>query len=359
MRRKRVVPECHCPKELTPGDKFMMIQADPFETKYFGAKIPDSSTLASISTPVQFNYTLTTDPVSQPNYAHAWAFYPSIVQNAVGLRGTSPTSWDPQSPIFSDIPQKNAYCVQFEAFRPVAHAIRLSCPYAPTSTTGFVHIAIATETGYTDAGAVTNQSSNLAFSLSQMSNYTFYKRVTLASLTQYPVTLINKWTDETAFRYQSPWAQEASTSPNALTFHIPWSWGTLMVAVEGVSTSTTTGSISPLQAEVVLHTENIPNKQSTLVGSSAAPSSPETMAAVSQAVANTDFAHNEGQQQQHEQSFVEQVVEATGIDPFAVGSSAARALGRYAVGYAARRFRQKFGGGLPGVNTANRLSISN
>ena len=55
---------CACPGEMSPGDKFVMLQGDPFDTKYFGAKIPDSSTLPSIPTPVQYNQTLSIAPAA-------------------------------------------------------------------------------------------------------------------------------------------------------------------------------------------------------------------------------------------------------------------------------------------------------
>jgi len=325
MRRRRTYRQraaassgCSCPKELTPGDKFVMIQSDPFDTKYFGAKIPDSSTLPSISTPIQYNQSLasTNAVADNPSFAHAWAFYPGLNSATRVAQGTSTTAWDWSTAVAVGInaPQYGPFRTQFEAFRPTAHAIRLSCPFAPTSTTGFVHIAIATETIYGSGGAPSGQYLNLASNLSDLSGYTFYKRVTLASLTQSPLTLINKWTDESAFRYQSPWAAEQTDATGApLTFHIPWSWGTLIVAVEGASTVTTPGQvIVPLQAEVVLHTECIPDKTSTLLGNTAAAFSPGMMSAVSHAVANTDFAHTEDQQSGVIGSYLNEVRAAAG-----------------------------------------------
>jgi len=325
MRRRRTYRQraaasngCGCSKDLTPGDKFVMLQSDPFDTKYFGAKIPDSSTLPSISTPVQYNQALTTTTAAadNPSLAHAWAFYPSTNIATCVAQGTTSSAWDWNGAGSSriDAPQYSAFRTQFEAFRPTAHAIRLSCPFAPTSTTGFVHIAIATETVYTSGGASAVHFANLASNLGELSGYSFYKRVTLASLTQSPITLINKWTDETAFRYQSPWAAENGTSGgNPLTFHIPWSWGTLIVAVEGASTVTTGGqTITPLQAEVVLHTECIPDKTSTLLGSTAAAYAPAMLSAVSSAVANTDFAHTEDQQSGTITAYVNEVRAAAG-----------------------------------------------
>lgn len=307
---------CECPKQLTDGDKFVMIQSDPFDTKYFGAKVPDSSTLPSVAAPVQWNFSLATqsNAADNPSLAHCWAFYPALRNCCITARGVDQTSWNWALSTLADAPQYNNFRNQFEAFRPTAHAIRLSCPFAPTSTTGFVHIAVATETIYTTAGGIQGHYLNLASGIAEMSGYTFYKRVTLASLTQSPITLINKWTDETAFRYQSGFASESTdANGNPLTFHIPYSWGTLLVAVEGASTDTTGGKVlTPLQAEIVVHTECIPDKTNTLLGSVPAASNSTMMSAVSSAVSNTDFAHTEAQQESTIRNYVSEVQASVG-----------------------------------------------
>jgi len=349
---------CACPGDLSPGDKFVMTQSDPFEPKYFGGKIPDSSTIPSIPTPLQYNQTLTTSVLAAPNMAHAWAFYPAVTTSFIAAAGTGPSTWDFSTGVVSaqNAPQQTSFVSQFEAFRPVAHGIRLSCPFAPTSTTGFVHIAIATETNMTSANSSSAHYTQLAQSLSTMSGYTFYKRVTLASLTQSPITLINKWTDETAFRYQAPVANEAGNAGGPLQFHIPYSWGTLLVAVEGASTVSTTGQvISPLQAEVILHSECIPDKNSTLIGSTAAAYNSGVLNAVSQAVAQTDFAHTEEQQDSTIRSFMNEVSNAigsSGVDVQQLAGSLARSAVSGVVNYTMGRY------GVGGVNNyPDRLAI--
>jgi len=353
-RQRAAMSNCSCPKDLSPGDKFVMIQSDPFDTKFFGAKVPDSSTIPSISTPIQYNQNLSSssNAADNPSLCHAWAFSPTLTGATINAQGLSASgwSWTAAGVTSTNAPVTSSFQAQFEAYRPTAHAIRLSCPFAPTSTTGFVHIAIATETIYNDSGTINAQFQNLASNLSEMSGYTFYKRVTLASLTQSPITLINKWTDETAFRYQSPYAgEQSSTTGTPLTFHIPFSWGTLLVAVEGASTVTTAGQVlSPLQAEVVLHTEAIPDKKSTLIGNTAAAYSAGMLSAVSHAVANTDFAHTEDQQAGTIGAYVNEVRAAAGervSRVVAVGMNAAEELGgqylnagiRAAVGYGFNR----------------------
>lgn len=353
---------CKCPGELSPGDKFILAQADPFETKAFGAKVPDSATIPSIGTPVQYNYTLITSPASQQNWATAWAFLPGPLSNAAAAVGLSPNTWDfTTAPTITNIPNVSGFQTQFEGYRTVAHGIRLTCPFAPTTAQGFVHIALATESNYaTSLGASNPPTSQLATTLSEMSNYTFYKRVTLASLTQSPLTLINKWMDETAFRYQSPLQSNnlPTTTGGAAggqIFHFPSQWGMLLVAVEGISASAALGSLSPLTAEVLMHYECIPNKASTLIGSTAAPYDAAVLGATSRAVGQTDFAHTEAQQESSQRSFATELMDAAGVsesDVYTAGRYIARQAVNLGVRYAAGRY------GIGGVNNnANRLSL--
>lgn len=352
-----------CNSTLDPGQKFILAQADPFEPRSFGGKIPDSSTIPSVPTPIQYNYSLATvaGSTAAPNMAHAWQFAPTLLGANVAGLGVSANSWSwGATSVISDAPQFTTFSTTFEAYRPVAHAIRLSCPFAPTAATGFVHIALAVETAFQTASVAGPQYQRLATDLTQMSGYTFYKRVTLASLTQSPITLINKWTDETAFRYSSPLNQPTinNNSSAALTnaFNIPLSWGTLLVAVEGVSTVTTVGtSITPLQAEVILHTENIPDKSGALIGSTAAAYDSTVLNAVSQGAAGSDFAHTEQGQEQHMSNYLSQVAEAAGNNPAirqmarSVGNGIMNAAMNAVMGYA---------GGIPGVNAnPNQLRI--
>jgi len=315
--RLRRAAACSCEKQLSPGDKFVLVQADPFEPKFAGSKVPDSSTIPSISTPLTWSQALTTGAATQPNWLAAWAFYPSVTASTIAAVGTSATAVTWTGAVATDCPQRTAFSTQFEAYRSTAHAIRISCPFAPTSTTGFVHVALGVETAYTAAsGTAASQYLQLPTSVAAMSGYSFYKRVTLASLTQSPLTIINKWTDETAFRYQNPAVNEqAESGATGLTLQIPYSWGTLVVMVEGSSAVTTASTpTTPLQAEIILHSECIPEKASTLIGSTAASANSGLMNAVSQAVANTDFSHTENDQAGTIGRYMSEVADAAGIN---------------------------------------------
>lgn len=341
----------------------MLAQADPFEPKYFGGKVPDSSTLPSIALPVTYTFEMSTAATSQPNFIHGWAFQPAVYDAVYrATSGASTLNWTFNAAQFSDAPNATSFGTNFEAFRPVAHGIRLSCPLAPTSTTGFVHIAVATETAFTGTGSASSGTiAQLAPTIQEMSGYAFYRRVTLASLTQSPITLVNKWTDETAFRYTSPFARPGRSAATDLTFNIPFQYGILLVVVEGASSSTTAGSITPLQAEIALHTECIPSRSSGLIGSTAAAYSPPILTAVSSAVAQTDFSHTEDQQESFVTRFVSEVTnampEGTADTMYSVASNLGRFALRSAMNYGMSAMGRR---GIGGVNNdANRLMITN
>jgi len=171
-----------------------------------------------------------------------------------------------------------------EMTRPVAHAIRITSPVAPTAATGFVHIAISTESTY---GQVTWQ---YPTTIAEISGCQFYKRVTLASLTQSPLTIINKWIDDTAWRYSSPASNLGSAVSNH--FQTDYAWGAIVILLEGCPVSTVV-----LSAEHLLSSEGIPDKNSPLIGTSAAANSSGVLSATSDMQANTEPFHTEQEQE--------------------------------------------------------------
>jgi len=353
--RRRVKNECHCPGELTPTAKFALAQLDPFEPRCLGAKVPDSNTMPSIANS-------DTDIVAVVNGASAgqlvaYAFNPSYSRAVLAsTAGTSSVGWGGTWSNRSKFGNVYAAC---EAIRPVAHAIRMSCPTAPTSTTGFVHVGISVESKYSSNNTATT-APEYPTTVSEMSGLAHYKRFTLASLTQSPVTCINKWIDETGFRYSDPRAGSSFVEGAAgsligiyqeLNFNT--SWGTLIVMVEGSAGTSQT----VLSVEHTLLSEALPKKDAFILGTQAAPNSPGTMGATSTMVSNIDFAHTEAQQESYVQH---------GLQAFGEGAQAA---GERVWNDVAAPLLQRFGnnvlnagmmyalnaatgrGGIPGVNS--------
>jgi len=297
-RRKHVCGE----GQLTPSAKFVMAQLDPFEPAVAGAKIPDSNTFPSIPT-TDFEINSVIGPAAAANVVGI-ALRPSYTWGAVNAtEGPGAVSW---GAAFSNNAvhrsRRSAYGAAIELTRPVAHAVRLSCQLAPTTAAGFVHIGLATESLYAQ------NTWTFPTTVAQISGLQFYKRVTLASLTQSPLTVINKWLDDSAFRYSDPAANVANAP--ATGFHTDYSWGVICLLIEGAPVTTT----NVLSIENILLSEGIPQKDGVIIGTPAAANSPGTLGAAGAVTAEMEPFHTEAEQD----SYI-----SRGINAIATGSRAA------------------------------------
>lgn len=340
---------CVCPGELTPATKFALAQLDPFHSNAMGAKVPDSNTQPSISSTDTEQVTLLSSGLSTDLFG--MAFRPSFTYGTITATPGSPLNWGVAYVTNAlNRSKRTAYAAAIELTRPVAHAVRLSSPLAPTSASGFVHIAISTETTF---GANTWQ---YPTTIAQISGCQFYKRVTLASLTQSPLTIINKWIDDTAFRYSSPTANIESAT--ASVFQTDYAWGNIVMILEGVPTG-----VNVISAEHLLMSEGIPQKDSPIIGTPAAASSPGTLQATAEMQAHSEPFHTEAEQEGYIQR---------GVNAFAQGASEQsdrlfqrvgvpllQAVGQQATSSAVNMFYNAITGqgGISGVNSnPNRLA---
>jgi len=342
-RPVRSKSSCACPSELTPGIKFALAQLDPFDPTALGAKIPDSNTQPSISTSDVEQNSLLTGAVA--TNLHAMAFRPNYTLGVVTATPGAPIVWPAAYAGGANRAKRAAYSGAIELTRPVAHAIRITSPVAPTTASGFVHIAISTETLHL---ASTWQ---YPTTIEQISSCQFYKRVTLASLTQSPLTIINKWIDDTAFRYSSPTSSISSAGNEA--FQTDYGWAAIVIITEGVPVSTVV-----LSAEHVLISEGIPNKDSPLIGTAAASANPTVISAVSDMQAQQDSFHTEEQQNDFMQrgaAALARGARAQGMEAFnSIGIPILESVGRGAVSMALVGVNQL---GIGGVNNnPNRIS---
>jgi len=281
--------DCVCPGELSAAAKFALAQLDPFEPKCLGAKVPDSNTMPSIANADTDQVTLAGPATS--GHLIAIAFNPAYQLSVLpATAGAAAVTWGGAWSARRNASNVNS---SVEAIRPVAHAVRMVSPLAPTSATGFVHVGIAVESRYS---SIASSSPDFPTTINQMTGLAHYKRFTLASLTQSPVTIINKWIDETGFRYEDPRATNLYVSdagtPSTREFNFNQSWGTLIVMVDSQPSTATV----PISFEHLLLTECLPRKDAWVLGTQAAPHSPGTMSAVSVMSSETDFAHTEAQQ---------------------------------------------------------------
>jgi len=349
---------CICPGELTASAKFALAQLDPFHPNSLGAKIPDSNTMPSIAN-------CSTDQISCPvattGFLTGFAFRPTYNFGVVFATpaSASTVTWGlTVSANAQDRRDAASFKDQMEAVRPVAHAVRLVSSLSPTAATGFVHIGLSVESYY-NAPSSTWQ---FPTTVNEMTGLAFYKRITLASLTQSPITAINKWLDDRGFQYQDPSQVTAMTAGagNEIISPFGYSWSNIVVLVEGAPATS-----SPLSAEHLLLSEALPKKTSIIIGTQAAPNSPGTLSAVSSMAAEQEFTHTEAQQDSYMQQGVsaftrgasvagEQVFNNVAIPLLQrVGQLSGTTAARYAMNAITGR------GGLPGVNSnPGRLSLT-
>jgi len=340
---------CVCPGELTPATKFALAQLDPFHSNAMGAKVPDSNTQPSISTTDTEQVSLLATGLSSDLFG--MAFRPQYTWGTVTATPGSSLSWGGTYTANSNNRTKRAgYSAAIELTRPVAHAVRLSCPLAPTAASGFVHIAISTETTF---GVGTWQ---FPTTIAQISGCQFYKRVTLASLTQSPLTIINKWIDDTAFRYSSPTSDLSQGTGNS--WQSDFAWGAIVMILEGAPVSSVV-----ISAEHLLISEGIPQKDGPIIGTPAASSSPGTLQATSDMQAHTEPFHTEAEQEGYIQrgvnAFAQGAAEQGDRLYQRVGIPLLNAVGQQATSSAVNMFYNAITGqgGISGINSnANRLS---
>lgn len=357
--RSRSKAPCHCPGDLSASSKWALAQLDPFHPMAAGAKIPDTNTMPSVANS-------STDQVSCPlattGFLTGFAFRPmynSAVISATPASASAVTWGATLTTNASDRRDLTAFAAQFEAVRPTAHAVRLVSQLSPTSATGFVHIGLSVESQW---GSPAGPTWSFPTTVNDMTGLSHYKRVTLASLTQSPLTVINKWIDEKGFNYQdaSQIAALSPTAPNETSNAFGTDWCTIVVLVEGAPATP-----SPLSAEHLLLTEAIPKKNSVLFGTQAAANSPGTMSAVSSMIGSNDFGHTEVQQESFINQGLQNLSEGAAVAGRQVWDQVAQPLlqrlGGAAVNTAAQyAYNAAFGmGGLPGVNSnPSRLALT-
>lgn len=344
---------CMCPGELTPGTKWALAQLDPFDTRCFGAKIPDSNTMPSLA-----NYdcdVLTVSTTANSTDLTARGFRPHYTMGVVTPVPGTTIDWGLWTTAgrTENRAKRASYVAAIELSRPVAHAVRLSCPLAPTSASGFVHVGLSTEhTVEADQGI------RYPTTIAQMSGLSHYRRFTLASLTQAPVTVINKWLDDTAFRYSSS-STGAANALGAQMFQTDYAWATIIIMIEGAPINA-----NALSVEHALLSEGIPDKSGVIIGTQAAPNSPGILGAVSTMQSETDFVHTEAEQS----SYISRGVEALSRGAASAGAAVyeqvaiplLQRVGGAAVNTGLQMAMNAVAGrgGLPGVNAnPNRLAL--
>jgi len=133
----------------------------------------------------------------------------------------------------------------YEVLRPVAHGLRMTCPITPTTVNGFVHVALISMSTYGHA------TWSLPTTVGGMRELPFYQKYSLASLTQQPLVVVNKFLDSTAFRYHDSDSDELAQSAEG-EYQIQSQWMGILCMVEA---STAALAANILSVESIIHFE--------------------------------------------------------------------------------------------------------
>lgn len=232
--------------------KFVLAQLNPFHESAYGARVPDRSTAPSAHI-----YAFDTTAFNQGanSFAQAKIFLPNVNTAVVDFVGATSSTWTLPIAYGGATPTNRVTGIKanYDAIRPVAHGVRLSCSLPVTTAQGFVHICLYAESIYAEASWKAPQS------ISQMTTCVDYQRLPISKLTETPVIIVNKFLSEGAFVYRDT-ADDAHSSPNNIANYpsIPQGFMTIMIVVEGAAQS-----LQSLSAEIISHYEVQPQFSTT------------------------------------------------------------------------------------------------
>lgn len=337
-RRRRVGVRTNAVRRR-PLSKFTLANINPFDQNADGCKIPDANTYPSTSVRVEDEVTSTTDAVYGV-FAQAFRPYPTATKITATAASASSWSWTAAYGGASNSSRLSSITSNYSLVRPVAHGLKLYCPAASTTITGFVHVCV-----YAQSEIGTTWS--YPTSISQMNNCMFYQRFPLSLLTQKSVTVVNKFLDTSATRYVDP-SSDVAAQATDMTFQTE-GWGAIIVAVESAPVST-----SALTLELITHLECTPLASGLNSATPAAPYNIESLQNVSRVAGRTPASFVQGE----EESYLQAAANALGRGAYDfLGStasryaySAGRAAAQAGFGYAFRRFGNRYmASGIPGV----------
>lgn len=231
------------------GDKYVLSQANPFDSNVDGVKIPDANSQPSTPFKTQDVFDVVTGAAET---CRCIGVNPVAVKTFFGSSPVDASSWTWGASYgqFQDSGKLTQMRSDFELFRPVAHAVRITSGLSPISAVGFVHVAVFTMSTYAQTTWA------CPTSLSQLQSVPGYKRYPIGRLTGEGLTVVNRPLDCTSQRYLDSDSAVFGSSA-ASEFNVPCQWGVILVAISGVAAATT-----PVSIENVTHFECIPRSTS-------------------------------------------------------------------------------------------------
>jgi hypothetical protein len=258
--------------------KFIAAQLNPFDERVLGVKIPDENTVPSVGFATDDERTLSTGSSYGCNAVvlrHTMA--KSSVQTATVV-GTTSWTWSASYLGTTDsgdlVPARDT----FELMRTCAFGVKISCPLAATTASGFVHVCLVANNYEAES------SWDYPTSTNAMAKMQGYRKFTLSALTQKPLFVTSKPIDNNAYRYFNSASDLAASADNMELHHEGWQ--SILVAV-----TQTNNPASVLNIEKIVHREGIPKAGNFLVGSTPSPSYPNVMRDAANIAASTDPTH--------------------------------------------------------------------
>jgi hypothetical protein len=239
---------------------FAAAQINPFSQKAYGARIPDSNTAPSAAFQTYDEYNLPTIGTNA-NAAALNVMLPVTYVMPTGTLTLNGWSWGSgygtQGSGFSSASSSKLSAVEanYSAIRPVAHGIRITCPLSLLNATGYLHVCLYADSIFGDT------TWSYPTSISQMTSLPGYVRMTLAELCTKPLIYVNRFLSQDAFTYRDPSdsAETQVVSGTAVktvnTAAVPYSWMSIMVAVEGAPSGGSSPGIVAVVIQSLIHWE--------------------------------------------------------------------------------------------------------
>lgn len=269
VSRKKVAPA----RKIT---RFELAQSNPFHPNAYGCKIPDANSVPSCAFQAMSSFLMTTDA----NGTSARAYRPVTACERIATSSSTATSWTWNSDYTTGITansKQSSITTNFTVVRPVAHGVRITCPLAPNTVLGSVHICVYSPELFGETG----WNSVLPKSFDDMSQQAIYKKIPLAALCSKSVTIINRTIDFSSQRYYDP-ASTLSANATQLEFQTT-GWGIILVAVEAANVST-----GVVNVETLTHFEGTPKLGGLSIAGMAAPYSESILTNVTRGVSARD-----------------------------------------------------------------------
>lgn len=277
-RRRTQAPRASsAPTKMTgtsQGDKYVLSQADPFDENVDGVKIPDANSQPSVPLKAEDSWDVSTG-ATYP--CTVLGVNPSLVKTFYAGTPASATTWTWNAAYGSSSNSVKLTQLRsdFELFRPVAHAVRITSGLAPTAATGFLHVCVFTMATF---GQTTWPCPT---SIAEMQSVPGYKRIPIGRLTAEGLTVVNRPLDTTSQRYIDT-DNDIYASSATNEFNVPFQWGTILIAVSGAPLSAT-----PVAVENIIHVECIPRSSAISQATPAAKYNVAALAGASHANAAT------------------------------------------------------------------------